>query len=218
MRSPAFTAGQIKPMELKQHILTKAFELFMRYGIKSITMDDLSRELGISKKTLYQYVQNKADLIEQLFEQHIEQEKHIMAHIQRDSVDAIDELLKIARYVIQKLCELSPTTVLDLQKYYPGIWQEVEALQRRHVYDIIRGNLERGIREGVYRNDMNLDIIAKLYVSKSMLVAEGSLFPPGEYGISRLFREFISYHIYGIASLKGRQELEKRLAAELTGQ
>jgi AcrR family transcriptional regulator len=201
-------------MELKQHILKKAFNLFMRYGIKSITMDDLSRDLGISKKTLYQYVENKADLIEQLFQQHIEEEKRIMAHIQRESVDAIDELLKIARYVMQKLHELSPTTVLDLQKYYPNTWREMEALHQRHVFAIIKQNMERGIREGVYRADMQLDIIAKLYVGKSMLVTDGSLFPASEYDISRLYREYINYHLHGIASPKGLQELGKYLAAE----
>ena len=194
--------------------LEKIFRLFSQYGIKSITMDDISRELGISKKTLYQYVENKSDLIEQLFQQQMEEEKAMMGRIHQQSSDAIDELLKIARYVMQQLRELSSTTVYDLQKYYPGTWKQMEALHQQHVYTLMKENLERGIREGVYRSDVNLDIVAKLCVGKSSLIADEELFPIRDYNMSHLYREYINYHIHGIASPKGLQVLEKYLAAE----
>lgn len=186
----------------------------MRFGIKSITMDDISRELGISKKTLYQYVANKSDLIEQLFRQQAEQEKEVMRRIHLQSANAIDELLKIARYVMEQLRQLSATTVYDLQKYYPESWKQLESLHQRHVYTIMKENLERGIREGVYRSNVNLDIVAKLCVGKSSLIADDGLFPSRDYNMSQLYREYINYHIHGIASPKGLQVLEKYLAAE----
>lgn len=189
-------------------------DLFMRYGIKSVTMDDLARQLGISKKTLYQYVSNKNDLITQIFYQKIELEKTIMAQIREDSSDAIDEILKIAAYVIGELRELSPTTVYDLQKYYQETWRQMEALHQRYIYVIIRENLQRGMGQGLYRQNMNPDIIAKLYVGKTSLVVDEDVFPTRDYDMSDLFREYIHYHIYGIASPKGLALLEKHLQEE----
>lgn len=201
-------------MDVKQQIIQHSMDLFMRYGIKSVTMDDIARNLGISKKTLYQYVSNKNDLITQIFQQKIELEKQIMAQIREKSADAIDEILKIAAYVIRELRELSPTTVYDLQKYYRETWRQMEALHKKHIYKIIRENISRGIKQGLYRNNMDPDIIAKLYVGKTSLVVDEDLFPTREYNIGDLFKEYIYYHIHGIASPRGLQLLEKHLQEE----
>lgn len=186
----------------------------MRYGIRSVTMDDIAREMGMSKKTLYQYVDNKTDLIEQIFQQHAEEEKKVIERIRHDSADAIDEILRIARYVVAQLRELSPTTVYDLQKYYRNTWKQMDALHQRHVYTVIKDNLERGIRQGVYRSNLNPDIVAKLYVGKTSLVADEEMFPAREYNIQNLYWEYINYHIRGIASAEGQRLLEKYKAAE----
>lgn len=186
-------------------------QLFMRYGIKSVTMDDIARQLGISKKTLYRYVENKNDLIAQIFEQKIEQEKKVMAQIREDSSDAIDEILKIAAYVIRELRTLSPTTVYDLQKYYRETWRQMEALHQRHIYTIIRENIQRGIKQALYRINMNPDIISKLFVGKTSLVVDEELFPIRDYNLGDLYKEYIYYHIHGIASPKGLHLLEKHL-------
>lgn len=201
-------------MDIKQQILERAMDLFMRYGIKSVTMDDLARHLGISKKTLYQYVSNKNDLIKQIFHIKMELEKKIMAEIRENTTDAIDEILKIAAYVINELRELSPTTVYDLQKYYRETWRQMEALHKKHIYSIIRENLQRGMDQGLYRKNIIPDIITKLYVGKTSLVVDEEIFPSRDYNISDLFREYIYYHIHGIASPKGLALLEKHLESE----
>lgn len=184
----------------------------MRYGIKSITMDDLSRELGISKKTLYQYIDNKNDLINELFKCRLDEEKVMMEGFQKAATDAIDEILQLARYIIRKLRQLSPTVVYDLQKYYRTTWKEMEALHQKHVYQMIKDNLERGMEQGIYRSEINPDIVAKLYVGKTSLVADEDLFPLRDYDISELFREYMLYHIHGIANEKGKKLLSQHLA------
>ncbi|MCB0571388.1 MAG: TetR/AcrR family transcriptional regulator [Phaeodactylibacter sp.] len=194
--------------------MKKSLELFWRSGIKGITMDDISRELGISKKTLYQYVENKSGLIGQLFQQHVDQEKDCLCRIQLQSADAIHELLKVSHHIIEKLRAMSPTAVFDMKKYYPEIWKQVESMKHKLVYSAMRANLERGIREGVYRPGINPDIVAKFCVVRSSLMADEGLFPANEYGLGQLYREYIDYHIRGIASPKGIQALEKYLAAE----
>ncbi len=198
-------------MDTKYQILNKAESLFMRYGIKSVTMDDLAREMGISKKTLYQYVSNKADLIESIFQLKIEEEQKMMAQYKAESTDAIDEILKIARHVIRELRQFSPSVMYDLQKYYRGTYRQMEAFHTRHIIRMIRENIERGMKEGVYRSNLSADILSKLYVAKSALVADQELFPLQQYNIEQLFKEHMIYHIYGVASPKGLKIFEKYL-------
>ena len=167
-------------MELKQRILHKVSEMFMRYGIKSVTMDDISRNLGISKKTLYQFVDNKADLLQQVFQQHIEDEVLAMEDIVRQSKDAIEETLNMAKYVTDLLRDMSPNTLYDLQKYYREIWQMMEVLHQQHIYKVIFNNLERGIKETLYREDIDPDIIARLYAGCNAIIVDEAIFPlPG---------------------------------------
>lgn len=177
-------------------------------------MDDIAREMGISKKTLYQVVDNKEDLIRQVVEQHSEEERAAMANIKSRATDAIDEILGMAKYVTALLRDLSPTTVYDLQKYYRKIWDQMQELHQKDVYDLIKSNLVWGIEQGLYRKELDPDIIAKLYVGKTMLVVDEELFPVKKYDVKVLFEQYINYHIQGIASDKGRKLLEKHLVAE----
>ncbi|MEM1321710.1 MAG: TetR/AcrR family transcriptional regulator [Bacteroidota bacterium] len=196
-------------MESKQQLFTQVENLFMRYGIKSVTMDDVARSLGISKKTLYQFVENKADLLQKICHQHILEEKKAMDAIMMASKDAVHEILGIARYVTELLRKTSPTMVYDMRKYYRDTWQLMESLHQQHIYQVIKSNLERGISEGYYREGLNADIVAKLYVGKTSLVVDEALFPIREYNMEILFREYIRYHIHGVASKKGMKLLEK---------
>lgn len=196
-------------MDNKQQIIEKAEELFLRYGIKSVSMDDIARQLGISKKTLYESVHNKAQLIEWIFERKIKEEKDMMAYYRDHAEDAIDEILKITGFILRTLRKLSPTTVYDLQKYYRSTWKMMEALHHQHYYELIKDNLTRGIGQGVYRPDVDPDIIAKLYVGSSSLVTDEDWFPIQEYRIDELFLQHMAYHLHGIVSPKGLKLLDQ---------
>lgn len=201
-------------MQEQEHkILTQAEALFMRVGIKSVTMQDLSRELGISKKTLYQYVENKADLVLKIMFNHAQTEMEAITKITTESKDAIDEMLEIARYSLEQLREISPTLIYDLKKYYRKSWDVMEKLHQEHSSGVIVENFKRGIEEGLYRNDFDIDIVSKLYVSKTFLLVEDSLFPLRKYDRRHLMNEFIKYHLYGIVSPKGKALLEENFRA-----
>jgi len=195
--------------EQEQKILTQAEALFMRVGIKSVTMQDLSRELGISKKTLYQYVENKADLVLKIIFNHAQAEMEAITKITAESRDAIDEMLEIARYSLEQLREISPTMIYDIKKYYRKSWDVLERLHQEHAMGVIVENFKRGVKEGLYRNDFDIDIVSKLYVSKTFLLVEESLFPLRKYDRRHLMNEFIKYHLYGIVSPKGKAVLEE---------
>lgn len=200
-------------MDQKQQIIAKAKDLFMRYGIKSVSMDDLARELGVSKKTLYQYVENKADLIERIFEQHLAHEKLLLDYYKKDSTNAIDEMLKIARHMIKELRAYSVTVMYDLQKYYRSTWRLLQNVHEQYFINIIKDNLERGIAEGVYRQDLSPEVIAKLYISKSLSVADQECFPLKDYPVKELFIEHMNYHLNGIISQEGRKAMATLLTA-----
>lgn len=175
-------------------------------------MDDIARNLGMSKKTLYQYVSNKADLIHKVIQQHIETELKAMAQIRSKSKDAIDEMLGISKYVTQMLREMSPTAIYDMHKYYRKTWDMVESFHQKQIYEFIKVNLEKGVKEGLYRNDFDPDIIAKFYVAKTLLVVDEEMFPLRNYSKENLFNSFLEYHIYGVASAKGLKKLEQYLS------
>ena len=181
----------------------------MRYGLKSVTMDDIARHLGISKKTLYEYVDNKADLIGKILDSRVAFEQRMMQQIKEESDDAVEEMLKLARYSIQMLRKLSPTAVYDLKKYYKDLWMAMESLHLKEAYEIIRNNIERGIEQGVYRSDMDPAIISRLYIGKINHVVDDDMFPTSKYDKANLFKEFFNYHMHGIASPKGLELLEK---------
>ena len=199
--------------ELKDSILQKTESLFLKFGIKSVTMDDIARELGISKKTLYQFFENKTDLLSQMTSKHVAKEMEAMTAIQAQSKNALEELLNVAQHIMREISRFaSPNTIFDLQKYYPELWKTFEDFQTVNMYQNVKCNLERGISEGLYRDDLDADIIAKLYVSKTLCVVDEEMFPTRQYDKVRLFKQYFYYHIRGIATTKGLRLLEKYLA------
>ena len=182
-------------------------------GSKVYRWMTLARELGVSKKTLYQFVENKADLIEQIFVEHLEMEKMLLSTYKDQSSNAIEEILKIARHMIKELRTFSVTVIYDLQKYYRSTWRLLQTVHEQYFFNIIKDNLERGIKEGFYRQDMTPDIIAKLYISKNSSVADPDCFPIKDYPMEVLFIEHMNYHLNGIVSQEGREAMAASLAA-----
>jgi TetR/AcrR family transcriptional regulator, cholesterol catabolism regulator len=193
---------------IKKNILKRCQPLFLRYGIKSVTMDDIAREIGFSKKTLYQHFDTKNKIIEQMVVEHFEAEQIIMATILNSATDAVDEILSIAQHVALELAQLTSTFIYDLQKYHRETWLLLEQTSNAHIYGIIKKNIERGIQEGLYRTDVDADIIAKLYVAKSLSILDDDLFPTNRYSKTVLYKQFITYHLHGILAPKGLERLK----------
>ena len=189
--------------------------MFMRYGVKSISMDDLSRELGISKKTLYQNVDSKEDLINKVILEHTKREVEEMKAIRKNSKNAIDEVIGIGRYIVRTLRDLSPNTMYDLKKYYRSCWDRLESLHKGYVLQVVKDNLNWGVKEGLYREEINTDIIGKLYMNKAMFLVDEDIFPLKEYKRDDLVKEHILYHLHGVITPKGQKLLRNYLKKEL---
>ena len=192
-------------------ILKKVRELYRKYGIRSVTMDDVSHELGISKKTLYQYVHDKDDLVHKVVEMEISYRKERMNITCSDDKNAIEQLLEIARCISNMLKDYSAASEYDLKKYYPDLYIKVRELRRNHIFRFIFDNLKKGIEQGLYREEINLDTISRLNVSLIDNMVDNEVITISEFMDAQFFNEFFAYHIRGIVNSKGLEYFESHL-------
>jgi AcrR family transcriptional regulator len=190
-------------MDELQKILDAAENLFRKYGTRSITMSDIAQQLGMSKKTLYQYIENKDDLVDRVAERHIEADLCNIQSLRTEAENALDEMLRILLHVQKTIENINPALIFDLQRYHRSTWLKFERHRFDYVLEIIESNLWRGIQEGLYRSDLKPEVIGKIYLSSIPIFADQNLFPLE--GISRadLHFEFVNYHVHGIVSPKG---------------
>jgi len=193
-------------------MLNAAFSMFMKYGVKSVSMDDIARNLGVSKKTIYSIVDNKKELIQKVFQTFLKQEQKMITNITKESKDSIDEMLNIGRHVIQFMREMKPSLVYDLQKYHPGIWKFIQTEHFSFIEKIILNNIEKGMKSKMYRPEINPEIITKLYMAKSKEIVNEDVFPNQIFSKPELFEQFFIYHLHGIASLKGKEHLNTKIS------
>jgi len=190
-------------------LLTRVFKLYNKFGIKSVTMDDVSRELGISKKTLYQYVKDKAELVEKVVTLNTLQHRETIYNIVKENYNAIEELLAVNKYMNEMMKEQNPTLDYDLRKYYPELHSRLLRDSRQRMYDSIKQNLEKGQKEGLYRMDMDINIICRLHMTRLEYKYTSDSFTITELGSEKIMDEIFKYHLHGIASEKGLKVLNE---------
>lgn len=198
-------------MDKQMQTISEVTMLFMKYGIKSLTMDDIARHLGISKKTLYQYVTDKNDLVKKGVSLLIEQEKVMLCSAMEESETAIDELIGVTKCVSSEIGEMHPSVLFDLQKYHPEAWKLLETHKKEFIYNMMLENLKRGIKEGYYRENINPLIIASIYIGMvdTMMSSENPIHKT--IGLDEMHTEIIRYHIKGISNDKGMAYLKEAL-------
>jgi len=186
----------------------------MRYGIKSVTMMDIARELGMSKKTLYAHYSDKASLVHEGMLLHLEEDKMQFDSLRKKYPNAIEYFFKFCKFLNDHIRSMNPSTAMDLKKYYGKTWKLFEDYKLKYIYQSITQNLEDGISQGLYRNDMDVDIVAKLYIAKVDVIMDQDLFPINKYTMSQIHKEYVMYHFNGIVSDKGRKYLKKMTKKE----
>jgi len=189
-------------------ILRTSGTLFRKYGIRSISMDDIAKELGMSKKTLYQYVENKTDLIEKLLN-HLISASPACVTDDSKNMNAIDVLLQVSVKVSEEIKEMNPAIAFDLEKFYPVIYRNFVQAKREHVYKKIKENLEQGIREGIYRSDVDSDLVAKLYVQKLIDLHDPEFLSSVDFSFEKVFQVMFDNHIRGISNPVGLTYYQK---------
>lgn len=187
----------------------------MKYGIRSVTMDDIASQCGVSKKTLYQYFENKTELVDMLIRQFVEQDQARCTEIREESSSAIEEMLHIVSHVKDFVKRMSPSLIFDLKKYYKAQWKYVENEHFSFISDIIRQNILRGKEEQVYRQDTNEEVMARLYLYTTLGINNEQIFPSSEYSKSELFEIVIINHLRSLVSDNGAIHLKEIFKSEI---
>lgn len=195
-------------------ILIRVGLLYQKFGIKSVTMDDVSRELGISKKTLYQHFSDKEELVSRVTDFMINLNKNCLREIIDKKLNAIDELFEVVRHANQMLKDHNPSTEYDLKKYYPVEYQKVRMVKRDAMYESALNNLRKGMEQGIYRAELKPEMIAKLHVARVEGMMQNDVFSIEDHTNRDFFREIMVYHIRGIANERGIKILEEKLKNE----
>lgn len=200
--------------EKERKIILGATEVFMKLGIKSVNMDDVSRNLGISKKTLYQFVKDKNELVRKSMQMHCEIEDREIESICKKNLNAIDESFEMMRFISGMLRMIHPSVLFDIEKYHPDIKAEMMENRQQRVYECIYDNIKKGINEGLYRDDLNPQITARLYVGLIELIFRLDFFKNDHLSFFEIYLEMFRYHIRGIASEKGIEYLMQKVKEE----
>lgn len=166
-------------------------------------MDDIARELGISKKTLYLYCTDKEDLLIKSFSNYFKSEEAFQEAIWAKNLNAIDEMFEVSKHVAEMLKNLHPSVHYDLRKYYPEAWKIFSEYRKNFLFKCVADNMEKGKQEGLYRTNLNIPIVARIHIARIDVIFDGELFPPSQFNFQEVYFEMIRYHIRGIASPKG---------------
>jgi AcrR family transcriptional regulator len=200
------------------HILEQVRRLYYRYGIKSVTMDDVAKHLCISKKTLYENFADKEDLVSHIVLLDHSNRNKFFQEIKNRNLNAIEELFEVYRMINTMFMDYNASMEYDIHKYYPELYTKVKGIRRKKIYDTMYNNMNKGKKEGLYRKELNSKIIARLLALRVENMYDNEIFTIEEIVSVKVFNEVFVYHLQGILNAKGRAFFEKkftRLKADL---
>jgi|TARA_B110000444_G_scaffold133364_1_gene125292 AcrR family transcriptional regulator len=192
---------------LKELILEKTRELFLTIGFKSVTMDHIANEMGISKKTIYNFFENKTELVKEVTSYMFNSITKGITEIKKTSDNPISEIYDINLFLIKYLKKESVSPLYQLEKYYPLIHKEINKKQFDFITTSTTGSLKNGIKLGLFRKDIKIDFISRLYFKGMIGIRDLDTFPTKLYDPVNLKIDFIEYHLRAIVTDKGLKKL-----------
>jgi TetR/AcrR family transcriptional regulator, cholesterol catabolism regulator len=201
-------------MDKKEEILAKSGELFMRLGIKSVSMDDLAREVGISKKTIYTYFHDKNVLVESVVARKMMHIEGGCAQLLLVCDNAIEELYQVIQFVSENMNVIHPSVFYDLHKYHPNAQKMIDTHEKEYVLPMILANIERGRAEGFYRQDFDAEIVAQIYVSVNDSIFRRTIIGNTHSTITEIFKESLRFILFGMATREGKNYIRKNITHE----
>ncbi len=194
---------------MKEKILAKATDMFLNYGFKSVTMDDIASAMGISKKTIYAHYENKTHLVKEsafnLFDVIADGINHIIEH----KKNPIEELYEIKKFVMGHLKDEKSSPTYQMQKYYPNIYETLKVKEYDLMFECVVDNIKRGLELGIYRDNIDVEFVSIIYYSGVFAIKDNSLFPNTKFKMADLEDYFLEYHLRGVVNPKGRKILNE---------
>lgn len=199
-----------------EKICSSSEKLFMRYGIKSITMDDVAKELSISKKTIYQYVSDKDDLVNKTILLHIQSMDHGCMKVVQSEENAILQIIKIAEMMISMHKEMNPSVLFDLKKYHPDTYKMFTDHREKSMMTEVIGNLNLGISQKLYRENLNIPVTAGVYMVLIESCISTDVQSLATLSFADKYNHLIDYHFNAICTPKGLEFIKNYKSQKTT--
>lgn len=181
----------------------------MRYGIRSITMDEIAGQLGISKKTIYQFFTDKDEMVAAVIDLEVQKNEMECMQFRKQSANAIEQIFIALESMEEMLQAMNPQILYDLEKHHPRSYKKIREYKYQFLYREITDNLQWGIAEGLYRPELNIDILSKVRIEMAFMPFNPDVFPHTRYRLTELNYELAIYFLFGIATEQGRRLTEK---------
>lgn len=189
--------------EVKDRIKSKADELFYKYGIKSVTMDEIASQLGISKKTIYLSYKDKDELVDDVFSEVICKNEHHCKNLRVNAKDAIHEGFLAIQMMEEIYGNMNPNILFDLERNHLVTFKKFQQHKFKFLFQSLMDNLKQGIEEGLYRNDFNLEVAIKQRLENMLMPFSPELFPKNKFNLNELQRQFVEFFLFSMATTKG---------------
>ncbi len=190
-------------------IREKARDLFMQFGLRSVSMDDIATGLGMSKKTIYQYYADKDELIVAVIHEEIQQTQTTCEKDRQQSSNAVHELFLAMEMVVEMFSAMNPSLLFDMQKYHPRAFLQFQKHKNDYVYGMIRENILRGIKEELFRPEIHVDIMSRYRLETMMLPFHPDFHSKLKFNLAEVEEEFMVHFLFGMASPKGYKLIQK---------
>jgi TetR/AcrR family transcriptional regulator, cholesterol catabolism regulator len=192
-------------MPVREKILETALRMFRTYGIKSVTMSGIALESGVSKKTVYEHFKDKEELITEAIRFVLDMHQQNFTDFREQSPDAIMELIREMEYMEALGKEVNPVMLFEIEKYHPEVWAWIGEFKKDCVFYSIEENLQRGMKEGLYRKDLKKEIVARARQLQLEAVFDHTEYPARQYNMHEVMLQLTVHFVLGITTMKGRK-------------
>lgn len=192
---------------MKEKILERATDMFLNYGFKSVTMDDIAHKMGISKKTIYSHFDNKTHLVTESTANLFCTISDGIDHICSLGQNPIEELYEIKKFAMLHLKDEKSSPQYQLQKYYPKIHESIRTKQYNLMQKCVVANVKKGVALGIYRQNLNVEFVSRIYFSGVVSIKDHNIFPKDDFPVTQLMDTYLEYHLRGIVTPEGRSIL-----------
>jgi len=196
-------------MSQTERIIQGGEELFLTAGIRSVTMDDIARHLGMSKKTIYQFFKDKNELVMALTRKKLQEDEDQVSEIISKSANVIEEMINMMKCSEDIFSRINPIVIHDLQKYHPDAWKEFQNFKSEVLVHTLEELLSKGVKQGYIRPEIDVKIIARMRVNQVELGFNTTVFPIAEFNTWKVQQQFHEHFNYGICTLKGYKLLNQ---------
>lgn len=189
-------------------LIQRVNDVYLKKGVKQMTMDNMAQSLNVSKKTLYKYVKNRKELVMKSTSFHVRRDRLKVTEIQNKNYNPIIEQYELAKFVIETISKVNPVLHSDLENYFPEVWSFLNEYFNGFVFESLYKNLVRGQEERFYHHNFKPEIVARFFATRIDVIFDGELFPSTAFSFKDVYLEYVMYHLNSIVSEKGKEILK----------